>query len=94
MSGAHHDTVIGISSDTNNANKHSFFIHFSDLNVHDEIIKAKADPKDDYKISRCLPCCPLRKKKPLSSEEFEMEEKYAAGFENNIFKFSLFVSLC
>ena len=59
--------------------------------MHDEIIKAKADPKDDYKISRCLPCCPLRKKKPLSSEEFEMEEKYATDFENNIYKFSLFV---
>ena len=53
--------------------------------MHDEIIKAKAGPKNHSKISRFLPCCPLRKKKPLSSEQFEMEEKYVTGFKGNIF---------
>ena len=77
--------VIGISSVTNNTNKHLFFIHCSDLNVHDEIIKATASPKVCYKTSRFLPYCPLRKKKPLSSEQFEMKEKYVTGFEGNIF---------
>ena len=52
--------------------------------MHDEIIK-EADPKVHYKISRFLPCCPLKKKKPLSSEQFEMEETYVTGFEGNIF---------
>ena len=61
--------------------------------MHDESIKVKADPKVDYKISRRLPCCPLRKKNPLNLEEFEMEEKYVTGFENNIFWFFFFFFL-
>ena len=50
--------------------------------MHDESIKTKAGPKDDYKISRLLPCCALRKKNPLSSEQFEMAERYAMVFED------------